>query len=264
PAVPAAPTSPGEACRYPLPMLFGANSCGPELAPLLKGAARRAEEADWIGTLDLLSPTLDEEAESHALPAGLHYLAGRALHEIGQPDAAREHLEAAAYLAPDQPAVWIDLARSHLTADAPRYAYRAARRALQLSAADHRAHYVLGRALLELKRGDEALEAFARATEICGGDADVWNAIGLVWLYRGELAAARTALETAVACASPPAYAHNNLGVVYERLGLYEWADREYARCLQRDPDHPTAARSRNRIAPFMAVRPWVGQSRLR
>lgn len=254
------PDPTADRCLYDLPTLFDAIDSNPNLTHDLKQAAVALQAEDWVAALDLLEPWLDAEE----MGAGLHFIAGSALLGIGETSESRQHLETAAWMAPDQIGVWVELARAHLAAGAPKYAYRAARRALQISTEDHRAHFVRGRALLELKRGDEALVAFARAAKICATDPDVWNAIGLIWLYRSKPEQARDALETAVACDDPPAYAHNNLGIVYEQLGLYEWAEREYARCLDLDPAHPTAAQSRRRVVPFMAVRPWVGQSRSR
>lgn len=247
-------------CETIVPTFSDESNLTPKLAQALKRARTALEVDDPLGAIDALDGLLG----GGQLGAAGEYLAGTALLRFGSPTEARDRLERAAWQAPDQAAVWIELAAAHLAKDAPAMGYRAARRALRLAPENHRTHFVLGRALMELHRYDEALAAFEAALDRCPAQADAWNSIGLIWLYRGENEKARAVLERATRCPGCPAYAHNNLGIVYERLGLYEWADREYARCLAVDPQHASAAASRRRVAPFLAVRPWAGQSRSR
>jgi Flp pilus assembly protein TadD len=249
-----------EPCTVTEPTFSDADAQPPERRRAIEEAREALRNDDAVGALDAVREFLADDS----LGAAEHFVAGSALLKIGATAEARDHLEQAAWLAPDQAGVWIKLAGAHLDADAHGLAYRAARRALKLAPQDHRAHHAFGRALMALNRSDEALPVFEQAVGLCPDNADAWNAIGLVWLYRGENEKARAALEKAVFCTGCPSYAHNNLGIVYEQLGLYEWADREYARCLELDPEHLTAKRSRSRVAPFLAVRPWTGQSRTR
>jgi len=209
------------------------------------------EEGDALDALDLLEGCRAKEWGA----AGL-WVAGRAYLELGEAETAREHLERASLEEPDRAEIWIALARAHRRAGDARLALRAAQRALRLAGRSAAACSEEGQALLALRRADEALAAFERAVACDAAAAEAWNGIGLIQLQRERFPEARAALERAAAAEDAPAHVHNNLGLVYERLGYMEWADREYARCLEEDPAHPTAALSRERIAPFLAVRP--------
>jgi len=209
------------------------------------------ESGDPLGALDRLR----DVAPDH-LGASGHWVAGCAHMELGDHETARFHLEQASLEEPERAEIWIALARAHRRAGDPRLAYRAAHRALRLAPDAGRAWTELGLALLDLKRGDEALQAFREAVARDESDPEALNGIGLIHLQREQFSEARAALERAASAQACPAHVHNNLGIVYERLGYMEWADREYQRCLDLDPAHPTAALSRQRIAPFLAIRP--------
>ncbi|MCK4413667.1 MAG: hypothetical protein KAY32_08990 [Candidatus Eisenbacteria sp.] len=239
----------GEPARQPGSEMEDSDLADPRAAAIAAAKTAWARN-DAIGALDRLDPWLGED-----LGADGHFVAGSALLAIEETAAARDHLERAALADPGGVAVWSTLARAHLKAQAPQLAYRAAHRALRLDRKHDPAWIALGLALLDLHRGDEALGAFESAVAIDPQNTEGWNGIGLIWLLREEFVQARAALEMAIAAPSCPAHAHNNLGLVYERLGFAEWADREYARCLELDPEHPTAALSRQRIAPFLAIR---------
>ncbi|MFH1144911.1 MAG: tetratricopeptide repeat protein [Candidatus Eisenbacteria bacterium] len=219
-------------------------------ADAITQAREMLEHGDALGALDRLRAIPFEQLN----PAGLA-VTGCAHLELGDHETARLHLERAAVADPDCAMVWSALARAHRRAGDARLAYRAAHRALRVGLEAPRAWTELGLALLDLQRADEALDALEEAVVLDGCDHEAWNAIGLIHLQREDFTPARDALERAAAAAGSPAHVHNNLAVVYERLGYMEWADREYGRCLEQDPTHPTAALSRRRIAPFLAVR---------
>lgn len=107
----------------------------------------------------------------------------------------------------------------------PAAALQQADRALAANPRDAQIRFVRGVLLTELKREDEALEAFQRMHEDYPELADPLNNIAALQAAKGQLEPARAALEAALL--NDPAHraARENLADVYLRLALQLWED---------------------------------------
>jgi Flp pilus assembly protein TadD len=123
----------------------------------------------------------------------------------------------------------------------PAAALQQAERARALNPRDAQIRFLRGVLLTELKRDDEALEAFQRMNEDYPELADPLNNIAALQAAQGQLEAARASLEAALR--NDPAHraARENLADVYLRLALQLWeglaagqpADAQLARKLR-------------------------------
>jgi Flp pilus assembly protein TadD len=125
---------------------------------------------------------------------------------------------------------------------------------------------VLGRSRLAL--GDEAgaRSAFERACDVDSTHAWARNNLGWMHLQNADWRAALPLLEAAARLDADVAVFHNNLAVAYERARRFEDAAREYARALELQPSHATAAaalaRVQSRVASdSLAVAPAAADS---
>ncbi|MBA2529739.1 MAG: tetratricopeptide repeat protein [Euzebyales bacterium] len=112
-----------------------------------------------------------------------------------------------------------------------------ARMAVDVNPYGAAAHGVLGDALLELGRYDEAFEAFQRMVDLRPGVPSYARA-SYAWELRGNIPAARDALEQALAAAYSPAdaaFVRFYLGELAWNAGDPEAADRHYAQGLRED-----------------------------
>jgi Flp pilus assembly protein TadD len=105
----------------------------------------------------------------------------------------------------------------------PEAALQQADRVLALNPRDAQIRFLRGVLLTELKRDDEALEAFQRMHEDYPELADPLNNIAALQAAKGQLEAARASLEAALR--NDPAHraARENLADVYLRLALQLW-----------------------------------------
>lgn len=94
-----------------------------------------------------------------------------------------------------------------------------------------------GVVLADLGRADEAIDVYTRLTQDYPALAEPYNNLAVLLTARGEYGQARAALESAIRDNPGYAVAHENLGDVNAAL-----AAQSYARALQLDPSHGTAA----------------------
>lgn len=199
------------------------------------------------------------------------HLLGRARLAQGRLQAAREALERAGALLPEQAPVWSDLAvclnalgdrqaaaacferslkfdplraevwanagRNALELGRPEEAEAHCRRALVLQPGMAEAHFNLGHALKALKRRDEAVTEYRKVLEWASNVAEACSAAALGLLELGlpeeALAACRRALELKPGLVE----AEFNLGNALSTLGRYEEAVAAYRRVLARNPN---------------------------
>jgi tetratricopeptide (TPR) repeat protein len=92
-----------------------------------------------------------------------------------------------------------------------------------------RAWYALGMAQTALNHTGEAKEAFTRAVELNGKDAEAWFDLGLTLIETKDFPAARDAFRNAVRFGSVnSADAHNNIGVIHAMSGNITEAVKEF------------------------------------
>ncbi|MBD3336505.1 MAG: tetratricopeptide repeat protein, partial [Candidatus Eisenbacteria bacterium] len=118
---------------------------------------------------------------------------------------------------------------------------------------------VRGRALLALKRSEEALRAFQESVELDPENLHALNNLGYVWILHEDFQRARAYLDQAVVAAASqgagvPAHVLNNLGVALERLGELGNAHEAYAQAME--AGHPTAGLALARVGSHLAHLP--------
>jgi len=94
------------------------------------------------------------------------------------------------------------------------------------------AHNVRGRALLNLGRGDEAIEAFQTAVEKDAANAYAQNNLGYALIRQKRFTEAVVSLEEAVRLKPDIGYFQNNLGMAYERTAQTDKAKAAYRKAV--------------------------------
>ena len=202
---------------------------------------------------------------------GVWYLLGQASLAQGRLPAARQSLERASALLPDQAAVWSDLAacqnalgahqeaascfecslaldagRADVWANAGRNALELGRhqeaerycsRALALQPGMAEAQFNLAHALKAQGRTNEALEAFRRVQDFAPAVAEAHSAVALGLLELGQVEAARAACERALELKPGLVEARVNLGGALSALGRFEEAAMAYQLALALNPN---------------------------
>ena len=198
------------------------------------------------------------------------HLLGRARLALGRPQAAREPLERASLLLPQEAQVWADMAgcwhglgereqaatcferslalapeRADVWASAGRNALELGRhemaehncrRALALRPGMAEAHFNLGKALAALGRFEAALAAYNRVMELAAENGEAYNAVALGLLELGRPEAALVACQRALALKPGLVEAEINLGNAHSQLGQYPAAVSAYRRALALNP----------------------------
>ncbi|MEK9670993.1 MAG: tetratricopeptide repeat protein [Rhodospirillaceae bacterium] len=98
--------------------------------------------------------------------------------------------------------------------------------------------HLLGIALTQSGRGDEACEALTRAVELNPQNPDYLNNLGLLLYYRRDYDEARARLEAALAISPDSADALNNLGMTLQKLNKTAEAVECFTRSLEFDPSN--------------------------
>lgn len=111
-----------------------------------------------------------------------------------------------------------------LNAGRTREALGAVEQGLLRSPQDARLRFLKGVLLSSLNRNDEAIEIFRALTQDYPELPEPYNNLATLYAARGELDQARAALEEAVRALPVYGLAHENLGDVYLRLAMREWA----------------------------------------
>ena len=164
----------------------------------------------------------------------------------GRPAEAIALLEQAVARQPAQPVFHANLALAHVRNGQPEQALPHYCAALELRPAHAPTLAKLGRAFAACGRTGPALDALRAAVDIASADSDHWNALAAVQAAAGQLDAARTNLERALAL--DPAFdeALANLLAVLDRLAAaaaasHDWtaAAQHTNRALQLDPHSP-------------------------
>jgi Flp pilus assembly protein TadD len=95
---------------------------------------------------------------------------------------------------------------------------------------------VLGIALSNVGKSDEAIDLFHRAIELAPQKADTYNNLGRVLTVKGNIEEAISTLEQAIRLRPCYPEAFNNLGLVYSQSGYHEDAVMNFALALHCRP----------------------------
>ena len=171
-----------------------------------------------------------------------HSLLGKALYDLGETDAAREHLERAVALRPTHAPALLNL--GVLNAEAGRFdeAIDNYRRILKDKPDHHGAHSNMGSALIKLNRIEEAVEHLEAALRQAPDAPDALINLGAARLMQRRNREAVTPMRRALEIRPDDAVAHLNLAVAYFELGRFEDARLQAQRALEMDPDYEKAA----------------------
>jgi serine/threonine protein kinase/tetratricopeptide (TPR) repeat protein len=164
-------------------------------------------------------------------------------HGTGRADEAREELEKAITLQPDNDDAFRLRGRILLEAGRRDEALADLRRAIELRPSYWRNHDTLGWALLKLGRLDESLRAYERVTQLQPDSAWGFQMLGTVHHTLGDTEAAAHNYELALARAPDP-LAYSNLGTIHYYAGRLKEAALSFEKALELDP--ASAATNRN------------------
>jgi tetratricopeptide (TPR) repeat protein len=135
--------------------------------------------------------------------ARAHYNLGTLLVEKAQLGEGLEHLEVAASLAPDSPAMAFNLARALTQAGAPQRALLAYDRLLQLAPRDLEARYLRAQLLLVLRRYEEARRDLERVCAEAPNEAAPHEGLAVALSAEGRFAEAATQQRRALVLTPP-------------------------------------------------------------
>jgi predicted O-linked N-acetylglucosamine transferase (SPINDLY family) len=192
---------------------------------------RKGRAADAAAVLERAAPL--EPGDSELLCE-----LAEALLDAGRPDAALAAAQLAVSRVPDNARAHAATGMALLAADRCAEAVSSLEHALRLDAGLGYAAVNLGEALLRLGRPDAAVEAFRAALAVADlPEGQLGLARGLEAL--GELPAAGTVLEQAIARAPGDARLHHALGAFLHRRGRLAEAVQSYDRALSLEPRLP-------------------------
>ena len=115
-------------------------------------------------------------------------------------------------------------------------AVEANRRALKLAPESCQASHNLGSALLGLGRNEEAIPAFRKAIRFCPNLADAYGCLGLALFHVGRLDEALAIEQQALRHQPDYALAHSSLAMILNALGRHDEAIAEGLRALELNP----------------------------
>jgi tetratricopeptide (TPR) repeat protein len=119
-------------------------------------------------------------------------------------------------------------------------ALRLSRETVRRAPGNPRAHCLLGTALLQAGKVQDAIEQYERAVSLQRDYADAHNDLGVALVQQGRLQEAIGHYQQALRV-KPDAEAHNNMGVALMRLGRLQEAISHYQQALQLWPDYAEA-----------------------
>ncbi len=207
-----------------------------------------------LGRLDESIAGLRRVTELEASFAPAFWRLGLALLEKGEPAAARQAVERAVALAPEDAAAMLALARVHLQSSAPEAAARLLEDHLEAHPDDRYAHFLLGGAYRRLERGEDA----ARHLALGQGAEPVWRdpwseeleerraGFGAALTAATELLSTETAravaeLERLRGRESENVTVLINLGIGYRRLQRLEDSAETLREAVRREPSRGLA-----------------------
>ena len=168
--------------------------------------------------------------------AHCHLQAGRLSLQLREVNRARNHLEEAVRLAPDQAEAHYYLGRACQQWREPAQAAEAYRRAIQLAPQEASYHAALGEVALELGQLDEARAETTQAVTLQPQEAAFHAQLGLIEWKLGNLSSAREHYQRAVALNPQQPNYHLALAQLYQAEGQRERSAKHLEAALAADP----------------------------
>jgi Flp pilus assembly protein TadD len=157
---------------------------------------------------------------------------------------AKHSLQKAAELKPQDVRVHLGLAEVYENVGDRSLAETSLRRVVAVAPTNSIAQINLGIILIEERRYQDAVLVLQKASVIDPKNHRVWSALGRAQLELGQMKEAEKNLKLALELDSSNPFAHNNLGVLYQRLGRTALARAEFETALALHPDLEVARRN--------------------
>lgn len=167
--------------------------------------------------------------------ATTHHHLGLLYYQQYQYEKAERAYEEALKLAPDFMQAMHNLVLVYLAQQRKEAALSGLLGILSAYPQDLRAHFQIGKLLVEASRLEEANQHFAEAATAAGEDLSVLESILKVWMEHQAFAFAKIYAERVVALGPDSASAHYNLGVILEKLRQVDSAINAYRAALACD-----------------------------
>jgi Flp pilus assembly protein TadD len=110
--------------------------------------------------------------------------------------------------------------------------------AIAATSDNYYAHYMLGKALYETTRFEDALVHYARARQLNPGFADVYVNMGIIYAKQGKQGDAISSFATALSLKPGSVNVHYNIAVALQTQGRVEEAMMHYLEVLRLDPEN--------------------------
>lgn len=169
------------------------------------------------------------------------YMLGLSAWKAGDNEYAEESFNKSLALAPGHVKSLLNLSRVYLDTDRPAEALVKIDEAIDIDPGSHVVYRLKGRALDQLGRKDEAIEAYRAAIAINGEDAWSMNNMALIMIGEGEYEEALLPLSRATQIDGNRAFFWNNLGMALERTGRFRSAEQAYSHAFEADDGHDKA-----------------------
>jgi Flp pilus assembly protein TadD len=177
-----------------------------------------------------------------------YYMLGLSAWKSGQHGLAETAFQTALELDPTHVKSWINLSRVLLDQERADEALELIDEALALAPESSVGYRQRGRALHQLGRLDEAIDAYRQAILIDEGDVWSMNNMGLILIEQERFIEALLPLARAVGLEPEIPIFHNNLGVALERTGHYRAAEDAFRHVLALDETYLKAEISLLRV----------------
>lgn len=177
-----------------------------------------------------------------------HYMLGLSAWKSGQPERAESAFVTAIGLDAGFVKSHLNLTRVLLDMGRGDDALERVRIALELDSGNVDGHRLMGRVLTTLRRSGEAIESYRTALSIDSTDSWSMNNMGLILIHMGSFDEALRPLARAVELRPDEPVFQNNLGVALERTGRFGEAIVAYRSAAESDAGHPTAEASLLRV----------------
>jgi Flp pilus assembly protein TadD len=174
---------------------------------------------------------------------GVHYILGISYLREGNPTKALQEFQKAQAATPREPDVYVGLGQTYHQKGAFEESEKSYLQALKLRPDDPLTENNLGALYLDMKRLDDAIRYFGKASSsMTFTNAEVaFTGLGYAHFLKGEYLEAITAYEKALAHNRNYARAHMRLGEVYYAMGKTDRAIGEYLQALKMAGNYPLA-----------------------
>lgn len=166
----------------------------------------------------------------------VHTELGLIFEDRGQASSALEEFEKAAQCAPDNPAVYLNLADCYKRQKRPEEAIVQYREALRINPDSAKAYHDLGRLLLDQGAYMEVIKELEKAISLEPEYIDAYINIGVAFYELDLVDKAAQAWEKAIELDPNRAFVHRNLALVYSKQEEYDRATNEALKAIDLDP----------------------------